>query len=72
MKCQLSEIHGAGRIEKCLFITFLEALQDGVKINGNNRISRLEVSVKKVFLKNMQNSQKNTYVRVSFLIKLQA
>ena len=29
-------------------------------------------SVKKVFLKNSQNSQKNTCARVSFLIKLQA
>ena len=27
---------------------------------------------KKVFLKNLQNSQENTCVRVSFLIKLQA
>ena len=51
MKCQLSEIHGAGRIERCLFITFLEALQYGVKINGNNRISRPEVFCKKGILK---------------------
>ena len=29
-------------------------------------------SVKKVFLEISQNSQKNTYARVSFLIKLQA
>ena len=32
----------------------------------------LRYSVKKVFLKIWQNSQENTYVRVSFLIKLQA
>ena len=29
-------------------------------------------SVKMVFLKNLQNSQENTYARVSFFIKLQA
>ena len=34
--------------------------------------SRLEVSVKKIFLKILQNSQENTCARVSFFIKLQA
>ena len=36
------------------------------------RSSNLRCSIKKGFLKILQNSQENTYVRVSFLIKLQA
>ena len=29
-------------------------------------------SIKKIFLKNSQNSQENTFARVSFLVKMQA
>ena len=36
------------------------------------RSSHPEVFCKKVFLENLQNSQKNTYARVSFIIKLQS
>ena len=43
-----------------------------VKVMMNVKSSRPEVSIKKVFLKTLQNSQENTCARVSFLIKLQA
>ena len=43
-----------------------------VKVMMNVKSSRPEVSIKKVFLKFLQNSQENTCARVSFLIKLQA
>ena len=39
---------------------------------ANDRSSHQRGSVKKVFLKILQNSQENTCAKVSFLIKMQA
>ena len=43
-----------------------------VIITVNTKAVVQRFSVKKVFLEITQNSQENTYARVSFLIKLQA
>ena len=42
-----------------------------LKTRDNSEVVVSRCSVKKVFLKISQNSQKNTFARVSFLIKLQ-
>ena len=47
--------------------------QKAIKVNQDNAEGVIwRCSVKKVFLEILQNSQENTCVRVSFLIKLQA
>ena len=44
----------------------------GLVVESNSRSSYQRCSIKKEFLKLLQNSQENTCVRVSFLMKLQA
>ena len=55
---------------KCKFADDFNSLHSGVLILLEAVVQRC--SVKKVFLEILQNSQKNTCVRVSFLMKLQA
>ena len=50
---------------------FLTRNQKNIKRGDTEAVAR-RCSVKKVFLDISQNSQENTYVKVSFLIKLQA
>ena len=63
----------------CIMVTYYSASINDLNDCVNFRIKRVcleevsrRCSVKKVFLKISQNSQKNTCARVSFLIKLQA
>ena len=54
------------------FANNLMIIWKGFGIPWETRSSRPELSVKKVFLEILQNSQENTCAKVSFLIKLQA
>ena len=63
----------------CIMVTYYSASINNLNDCVNFRIKTVcleavsrRCSVKKVFLKISQNSQKNTCARVSFLIKLQA
>ena len=47
-------------------------LKNFSKLQVNTRSSHMEVLCKKMFLKILQNSQKNVFAEVPFLIKLQA
>ena len=50
--------------------TFIVYISDNAELHAESVVQRY--SVKNVFLKVSQNSQENTFVRVSFLMMLQA
>ena len=69
----LQLVHEISSFPEVLYdIGDLKNFQVNSKLQVNTRTSHPEVFCKKMFLKVLQNSQKNVFAGVSFLIKLQA